>query len=313
MTGTSGTKPILIQRIAQCIQIPLLRPLPKNTPHRILSIDMGIRNLALCLVHIPSTQIPEITDWNRVTVSQKPDSSVPESFEPIDYAAKAFTLMKYSLEKYNPHTILIERQRYRSDGGSAVQEWTVRVNMLESMFHAVLYTISQQESGYNFVVHSVSPKKVTQLWTAELEEKMNIRETKKAKIAAAEKIVRGNSVNVNFTGLAKDVAEGFNKKRSGTKKFDDLADSMLQGLGWWKWHVNRSLIMDEILSWENVVKTEKKTRKSGTATKTRTRQLKRPNTETPAGISGAIEDDVADGDPDMSLTQKTKLTLQRKK
>src|SRR5436190_14459311 len=112
MAATSGTKPILAQRITQDIQTPLLRPLPQKAPHRVLSIDMGIRNLALCLLHIPSSRVPQMTDWHRVTVSQKPDSSessVPESFEPIDYAAKAYKLMKYSLEKYNRHTILIER------------------------------------------------------------------------------------------------------------------------------------------------------------------------------------------------------------
>jgi hypothetical protein len=216
---------------------------------------MGIRNLAMCLLNIPSSQIPRITEWNRVTVSERPEASetpVPETFEPIDYAMKAYTLMKYSLEKYKPHTILIERQRYRSGSGSAIQEWTVRVNMLESMFHAVLHTLAQDRPN-EFIVHSVSPKKVTNLWLADVEEKLNSRETKLAKIAVVERILSGREMELVISGQAKNIAEGFNtgERRGGLKKFDDLADSMLQGLGWWRWHVNRLEMIDEILDWED--------------------------------------------------------------
>ena len=254
-----------------------------------------------------TTQPPQITDWNRVTVSQKPDSSaVPESFEPIDYATKAYTLMKHSLETYNPHTILIERQRYRSGGGSAVQEWTVRVNMLESMFHAVLYTLLQSKE-YDIKVYSVSPRRVTQLWTAGIEEKMNIRETKLAKIKVAEKIVAGEEVKVKFLGQAMEVAEGFNEKGGKIKKFDDLADAMLQGLGWWQWHINRSVMMDEILSWEDVVKSEKKRVKTDrTPAKRDTRRVKNAIAETPF----EMEDNNSDNNSETAkklLTRKKKL------
>jgi cruciform cutting endonuclease 1 len=257
---TGGTKPILAARLATDLQTPLLKPLRRNSSHRILSIDMGIRNLALCLVHVSPSQTPKITDWNRVTVSQKPDAenSKTESFEPIEYAAKAYEIIKTSLETYDPHTVLIERQRYRSAGGAAIQEWTVRVNMLESMFHAILYTL-KMDRGKEFDVYSVSPRKVTQLWLEDNEEKLNARETKVAKIAVAERII---AREVDVVGQAKEIAEGFNcsKRGGGPKKFDDLADSMLQGLGWWRWHVNRLAMVDEILAWEDVVKTTKKTK-----------------------------------------------------
>ena len=321
--ATSGTKPILTQRITHELQTPLLRPLSDSTPHRILSIDMGIRNLALCLLHIPaSSQVPEITDWDRITVSQKPDPStfsVAESFEPIDYAAKAYTLMKYSLEKYNPHTILIERQRYRSGGGVAVQEWTVRVNMLESMFYAVLHTIAQQNQ-HDFIVHSVSPRKVTQLWVGDNKQKMSSRETKTAKIAAAERIISGFDIKVLFSGQAKDVAEGYiaassvhknylrkNDKEGrksasvGVKKFDDLADSMLQGLGWWRWNVNRSATVDEILQdpeepekWKKIAKDERVT------------QNRRRKTKTVVDLSQAEHEDKTNGKAFIEVQRKCK-------
>lgn len=222
-----------------------------------------------------------------------------ETFEPSEYAKKAYELMSTSLEMYRPHTVLIERQRYRSGGAAAVQEWTVRVNMLESMFHAVLHTLSQTSPSLfplflsssnlqEFEVYSVSPKKVTQLWVQE-EGRLTARETKVKKIAVAKRIVEGEEVKVEFVGQAKETAERFNARGQG--KADDLADSMLQGLGWWRWHVNREEMVKEILSWEDVVKEvkEKKAKKGkdDVKTKTRRRKLKK---EEPEMENAAVDD-----------------------
>lgn len=225
---------------------------------------MGIRNLAFCLLSIPPSshpQIPVISDWNRLAVSEKPESTsaLVESFEPIDFAGKAYSLMKYSLDKYQPDTILIERQRYRSAGGAAIQEWTVRVNMLESMFHAVLHTLRAEKGiGKHFDVFSVSPKRITGFWLADVDEKLNARETKLKKIRVAKDIVKGDQVgmNVEIVGDAKEVAEALVGNTGGNasmKKVDDIADSMLQGLTWWKWHTNRLETVEEILSWQDVI------------------------------------------------------------
>ena len=141
--------------------------------------------------------------------------------------------------------------------------------MLESMFHATLHTLAQTH-GYDIVVHSVSPRKVTRLWLADVEEKLNVRETKLAKIACAERILRGECEEsaVDIVGEARSIADGFNRgKRGDVRKFDDLADSMLQGLGWWKWHVNRLKMVDEIQSWAEV-------QKSGKTKPTKTRRRK---------------------------------------
>lgn len=134
------------------------------------------------------------------------------------------------------------------------------------MFHAVLYTLAHQpgDRKYDFMVHSVSPRKVSQLWLADCEEKLNARQTKAAKIAAVERILKGDNddIKVEVVGQAKVVAEGFNCRKDalGVKKFDDLADSMLQGLGWWKWHVNRLTMVKRILEWEDSPKLGKSKR-----------------------------------------------------
>ena len=265
----------MVERIAKELHTPLLRPLPQGVPHKILSIDMGIRNLALCHFQPPpSSSVPvKITGWERLAVCERPDPSSPtdsESFAPIDLAAKAYTLIKQSLEKYDPHTILIERQRYRSSGGTSILEWTLRVNMLEAMFHAVLYSLSEQRVHPNFVVHSVSPRSVTQFWLADIEEKLNSRQTKLAKIEVAKDIIAGKRMPIEFLEKSNEVAKGFSVRSSGEKKLDDLADSLLQGLAWLQWDTNRKTTFTEIMSTDEGPR-GKKTLQQNASTRIRSR------------------------------------------
>ena len=256
-TARSGSKEIVQMRLTKELRMPLIKPTPNNVPHRILSIDMGIRNLALCLLNIKSEpHPPQVSHWKRVTVSEKPESKDEvESFDPIDFAPKAYTLIKNVLEEYEPHTVLIEQQRYRSAGGAAIQEWTVRVNMLESMFHAILYTFAQQKQ-LDLAVHSVSPQRMTKFWLADVDlEQDRAKETKYAKIALVERIIEGNGPNVVFKGEAEATALGFRSRGRGvaTLKMDDLADSLLQGLAWWKWDVNRREMWRDYMSEESEI------------------------------------------------------------
>ena len=65
----------------------------------------------------------------------------PTAFAPSTLSKTALTLTEDILQAYKPDHILVERQRFRSGGAAAVQEWTLRVNMLESMIWACLTTL----------------------------------------------------------------------------------------------------------------------------------------------------------------------------
>lgn len=66
-------------------------------------------------------------------------ANLPEDeFSPSALSHTAYTLLTKILLPHSPDIILIERQRWRSGGGTAIQEWTVRVNMLEGIFWALL-------------------------------------------------------------------------------------------------------------------------------------------------------------------------------
>lgn len=208
LTGlnSTGTKAHLINTLADelpvsriCVSHPdrngQWQGKEKGQAVRILSIDMGIRNLAYCVLDMPhgveflqhtgrrgSIHCPDpgeknkqgrgdrfnpeilkhlkLMAWNRVVVdspappstsppplppseTQAPPASSPTTlaFSPQTYATLAYNLITNLLTTYNPTTILIERQRWRSGGGSTVLEWTIRVNVFEGMLFAVLETL----------------------------------------------------------------------------------------------------------------------------------------------------------------------------
>lgn len=280
---SSGTKGALVERLEGEIPLcecPFLdsvgsdavksrkseKSTEKNTKMSILSIDMGIRNLAFAhlLVRPHSRTSASITDkakakertktrtgantkpaevtlnaWHRLDITndgipstfpglaeetkatQSPTISSSESasseskkspkekekdtFSPPIYAHHAYTLLTTLLQTYKPTHILIERQRFRSAGGSAVQEWTLRVGVFEGMLYTVLYTLARQ----GFFTHAgagtgtgtgdevmvplakgVEPSRVVRYWedrvlspaSEEGKKKKTSKEGKKAKI-----------------------------------------------------------------------------------------------------------------------------------
>jgi cruciform cutting endonuclease 1 len=171
--STSGSKTLLTNRLIDEI-VPVSNHDPKSNLRRILSIDMGIRNLAYCILDLRPRSVPSVTAWRRITVSSAPtalednavDPSLPspkEVFDPPTLSAAAYTLLRHTLLPYGPTHILIERQRFRSMGSSHILEWTVRVNMFESMLYAVLQTL-KSENIWKGTVIPIMPGKVGPFW-----------------------------------------------------------------------------------------------------------------------------------------------------
>ena len=403
--NSSSTKANLLLELPVRLQTPLLGPVPSQGTQqdcRILSIDMGIRNLAYCVLELNREELgngtlrsrkndkrldqekegtPErssgseqndaifrtigncstraidcvkLVSWNRISLKSSKDdidssassrrqtrSSInvgadddrveeaqatsddapskevqKESFEPASLASTAYRLIAHTILPLRPTHILIERQRYRSSGSSAILEWTVRVNMLEGMLHTVLETLKQSslqrqspykggqsESACGILsqysppqVHSVSPKRVANYWTDAMSDKgfspaqtdtatkkaATSKLEKEAKIAIAETWLRGNEhaqplqcgsvegremrdaflvareprkprtrrttrltlKDTNNNDKALDSTPSPKQSAGGSLvgKLDDLADSLLQGMAWMQWEVNRQKI-----------------------------------------------------------------------
>lgn len=154
-------------------------------------------------------------------------------------------------------------------GGSAVQEWTLRVNMFEAMLYATLHTL-RAEGRWEGQVWGILPGRVVKLWVPE-ENAAEIgggkgegksARGKRLKIQVVRGWLEGGDV-VELKGEAKAVGEGFLRKLEGKRgggkkgkggkergrdvemgKLDDLADCLLQGMAWVRWEENRRLVAE---------------------------------------------------------------------
>ena len=285
---------------------------------RIVSVDMGIRNLAYCVLDVPTLDAAQrhgkkpfntpitVSNWRRkdllspdLAPEQSPEqlaekaevvncangsgrrrktaltTSIPKAaFTPSVLSATAYSVVT-DLLSYKPNVILIERQRFRSGGAAAIQEWTVRVNMLESMLWACLHTMCETRSTATEAfptIHGVSPAKVAKFWTAAPDIDLRPRENlydlsrqqpspvasltrkkvqKKDKIATARSwLDDSDDVSLNFEGEAAETTEAFRRQRgrvggradshaeASAGKLDDLSDCLLQGMAWLRWEEN---------------------------------------------------------------------------
>ena len=188
-----------------------------------------------------------------------------EAFDPPTFAIYAYDFVKRILDAHRPTHVLIERQRFRSGGASAVQEWTIRVGVFEGMLHAALKTLSE-ERGLPVIVQGVDPGRVTRYWlegrAAKGKERISSgKESKKAKIdivgnslasagAAALVDVSSGSDHGSHHGVEKMVNAFLARwqrkngnSRSGILKLDDLADCLLQGVAWLNWQSKREEVL----------------------------------------------------------------------
>jgi cruciform cutting endonuclease 1 len=239
---------------------------------------MGIRNLAYCIFDVPkssSKTLPSIRAWRRLAVStapevaaQEPDGAVllpaKESFNPATLSAVAYTLLRKKLLLEGPTHILIERQRFRSMGSRNILEWTVRVNMFESILYAVLCTL-KGEGVWKGEIQAIAPGKVGPFWvgeeTGDGEGSRKERKSKSAKVrnkGVKIDLVRGWLEGGELVGLGNEEVEGVARRykekwdrtpggrRKGDVegkekmgKLDDLADCLLQGMAWIQWEENK--------------------------------------------------------------------------
>lgn len=333
LTGVSSgrTKEAIGSALLQSLNVP-----PTNADRdgragragqRVVSIDMGIRNLAYCAVQAPfrrgvsdvSRPPPfKVMEWERMDLldssslggpgsaaagddgptteepTGKPSKSKGESSKVID--KDAFTPPRLARTAHgladkvlalDPDVILIERQRFRTSGALAVQEWTLRVNMFESMLWACLETHRKYypRSRKFPEIHAISPKRVADFWVPSTnisreppsnllaynfkmeEPQLHIVERICGKVEKQHKVdvvrswfLSDSEVDLEFSGdHTSSVANAFrteNSKPSVARglaggKLDDLADCLLQAVAYVKWEENKQTIREMLLDYMN--------------------------------------------------------------
>ena len=299
-----------------------------QAPRRILSIDMGVQNLAYSELEVPPLDYPsnltakgdlrtwlKIRNWRRLPIEEIPQSleltqhldslENPQlgesalsddlrlykpqqqfSWHPETMAARASHLFNELVlskpRNERPAAILIERQRWRTGGASAVLEWTLRVNTFEAMLWATA-TTARMHGLWSGQLYGVDPAKVSSWWLPEKEEDKTQpgltyaarqRQTKKMKIQVVKdwlqrkEMVSGDENSASV----KSVLDAFGENRvkhsrrkaparksaqdnepakkipstsvNQENKLDDLADCLLQGVAFMQWEKNRRSLIE---------------------------------------------------------------------
>ncbi|KAK3320655.1 mitochondrial resolvase Ydc2 [Cercophora scortea] len=178
----SGTKLDMYNRLR--LAAKHYEPVPATA--RVLSIDMGIRNLAFSLLSPAAPLYPHpeqpgnrkksknggpvkepfdatVHEWKRLSLSPVEANAVEgdtkEDFSPGAMAQMAATLVQDVLLPLRPTHVLIERQRFRTAGGNGILEWTVRVNTLEAMIYAIFTTLRSLKLWDGKLI-PITPKRV---------------------------------------------------------------------------------------------------------------------------------------------------------
>jgi cruciform cutting endonuclease 1 len=210
-SASSGTKEVLQARFKRDVaEQHLFGHRPDKTQRRshpeklrIISIDMGIKNLAFCDVEVDHVQGNlmksrlDIIRWDKLNLvdatqdslqhqpatpdAQNVEEGTEDAQEELDpyslsiLSRTAYTFLRKSILEVSPDIILIERQRWRSASSAAIQQWTVRVNTLEAMLWAILSALKLEQSAAareakgaiasrQYDVYGVDPKRVGQFW-----------------------------------------------------------------------------------------------------------------------------------------------------
>lgn len=220
-----------------------------DKPLSLLSIDMGIRNLAFAHFTAPKAADasalyaqPTLQTWRRVAIAQSSNGTpqksprdggenadggenevislattgTKESFEPADYARHAYDLVRDMLQTHEPNHVIIERQRFRSGGRAAVPEWTIRVGVFEGMLYAVLRTLIEH-GMLEVEVEPVQPTQVNRYWleggdappVPAAGKKLTGREVKRAKIDLVGGMLDGPSEKISISEDIRPFAREF--------------------------------------------------------------------------------------------------------
>ncbi|OTB16299.1 hypothetical protein K445DRAFT_351177, partial [Daldinia sp. EC12] len=176
---TTGKKSDLVERLVSLTQAK--RPSAKDS-RLVLSIDLGIRNLGFSLIKPNAPLKPlsaksltvedlrrppqvKLHRWQRRELLEPSPDGIEDSdrYSPASLAIATDRLVRHDLLPLKPTHVLIERQRWRSAGAAAVQEWTLRVNTLEAMLHASFRTLKELGHWDGEMV-SMAPNRVTRFW-----------------------------------------------------------------------------------------------------------------------------------------------------
>lgn len=129
-------KALTVDHIAENLAKPSLKP------SNILSIDVGVKNFAVC--RLSSDRLPILEQWEKINLYEK--CSI-QRFTPLGFARMVNKVLSDYVVGKNLDLIFIERQRFRNMGGQRVQEAVINSNLLESKLFSSMMILTEVEGS----------------------------------------------------------------------------------------------------------------------------------------------------------------------
>lgn len=225
-----------------------------------------------------STSLPPDSTLEAAMTDPEP-GTIPvsvEDFSPARLSQLAVDLILERLLPLRPDIVTLERQRFRTVGGSGVFEWTLRVNSLESMLYAVLSTLRSLGHWPDGRVEAVAARGVLEfmaaqeglgdggadsptvatrsVWVKKARKDDNKR-LKKDIVGRMLQSGEGIKVAESDEGAVEALRREYVAQWSGSgkrgkagveslKKLDDLADCLLQGIAFIRWQDNKQRLLE---------------------------------------------------------------------
>lgn len=129
---TNTRKHDLLNALDEYLHIEIDGINSSNNNINLLALDMGLKNMSLARLTLsPGTKMPTLSQWFKMNLDP-----LESQFNPINYSHITCNFLYDQIlgtHPTYPFHLIMERQRFRTGGSSAVLESTLKTNTLEAM------------------------------------------------------------------------------------------------------------------------------------------------------------------------------------
>lgn len=219
-----GDKAELQARLTEHLITARTQTFIRHLERPVLSIDIGFRNMAYCLVQPGGKRSKsKVLDWDRA------DLDVPSSYSPAEYSMSVRQFVD-RLPREEAGVCLVERQRFLSSGISQIPLPILKSSVIEALLHALIpSTLSLTPDA----VRSVLPRRVSQHFGLGAPRGSSLSISRRTAHKKREAVTLASAL-IALDGPVQCGAK-YRRRFLAESKRDDMSDALLQALAWIEW------------------------------------------------------------------------------